>query len=160
MPAPNTEDAHLYLQLLEMSQQPHFVESRRWVAHELEAQSLEALNAAHPEGSEERGRIAGVLGFYESVGALVSRGLLHEDLFFDAPLGFEHVWSRTQALVLDWQKSAGDESTFENLVWLARRQESWRESVWKPKEETAPVDRPPATKVWGETTGHVGFTRD
>ena len=159
MPAPTGEDAHIYLQLLEMTQQPQFITDRRWVGHELDADSLKSLNSKHPEGSEERGRVAGVLGFYESIGALVSRGLLHEDLFFDAPLGFEHVWSRTQKLVEDWQKASGNPAVFENLVWLARRYESWRETVWKPKAETTPTSSPPG-KVWGETTGHVGFTRD
>ena len=159
MPAPTGEDAHIYLQLLEMTQQPHFIESRRWVAHELDVNSVKALDAKYPEGSAERGRVAGVLGFYESVGALVSRGLLHEDLFFDAPLGFEHVWSRTEALVLDWQKASGNAAVFENLAWLAQRYESWRETVWKPKAESNPPDKAPG-KVWGETVGHVGFTRD
>jgi hypothetical protein len=144
---------------MEMSQQPHFIEARRWVAHELDANSLKALDAKHPPGSEQRGRVAGVLGFYESVGALVSRGLLHEDLFFDAPLGFEHVWERAAALVLDWQKASGNEADFENLIWLARRFESWRDSTWRPKSEAIPTDRPPS-RQWGETSGHVGFTKD
>ncbi|MFN2463576.1 MAG: DUF4760 domain-containing protein [Candidatus Dormibacteria bacterium] len=159
MPAPTGEDAHIYLQLLEMTQQPQFARDRRWVAHELAADTLKSLNSKHPEGSEERGRVAGVLGFYESIGALISRGLLHEDLFFDAPLGFEDVWSRTGKLVGDWQKAAGNPAAFENLVWLARRYENWRESTWRPKSEAIPTDRP-ANKVWGETGGHVGFTRD
>ena len=158
MPAPTSEDAHIYLQLLEMSQQAQFIESRRWVAHELDAENLKALNTKHPEGSVERSRVSSVLGFYESVGVLVSRGLLHEDLFFDAPLGFEHVWARAEVLVLDWQRSANDESVFENLVWLARRYENWRETAWRPKSEAIPTDRPP-NKQWGETQGHVGFTK-
>ena len=159
MPAPTSEDAHIYLQLLEMTQQPHFVEARRWVAHHLDADTLAALDGTHPVGSEERSRVASVLGFYESAGALVSRGLLHEDLFFDAPLGFEPVWSNVEPLVLDWQKAAGSEAVFENLVWLARRFESWRESTWRPKSKAIPTDQPP-TKQWGETSGHVGFTKD
>lgn len=158
MSAPTSEDARLYLQLLEMSQQPHFVDARRWVAHELEATTFKDLDSKHPEGSEERGRVATVLGFYESAGAVVSRGLLHEDLFFDAPLGFEHVWRRTEALVLDWQKATGSEAYFENVVWLARRYENWRETTWRAKSEAIPTDRPP-TKTWGETGGHVGFTK-
>lgn len=158
MSAPTSEDAHIYLQLLEMSQQPHFIESRRWVAHEFDAESLKTLDTKYPEGSEERSRVASVLGFYESVGVLVSRGLLHEDLFFDSPLGLEHVWARAELLVLNWQKSAGDAAIFENLAWLAHRYQNWRATAWRPKSEAIPIDRPP-NKQWGETQGHVGFTR-
>jgi hypothetical protein len=158
MPAPTTEDAHLYLQLLEMTQQPQFVEARHWVAYELEATTLKDFNDKYHAAATERTRVTSVLTFYDSVGALVSRGLLHEDLYFDAPLGFDSVWPRVESLVLDWQKSTKDESVWENVRWLARRYESWRDSSWRPKSEAIPTDRPP-TKQWGETDHHVGFSK-
>ena len=160
MPAPTSEDAHLYLQLLQLEQQPQFIEAKEWVLHELDVSTEKQLNEKHARGTAERSRLIQVLGFYESAGALVSRGLVHEDLFFDAPLGFETVWPKVGALLVDWQKTAGDDSVWENVVWLGRRYENWRETVWKPKVEAIPTDRPPTTKVWGETAGHVGFTKD
>lgn len=158
MPAPNTEDAHLYLQLLEMTQQPQFVEARNWVAYELEASTLKEFNDKYHAAATERARVTSVLTFYDSVGALVSRGLLHEDLYFDAPLGFDTVWPRVESLVLDWQKSTKDESVWENVRWLARRYESWRDTSWRPKSEAIPADRPPA-RQWGETEHQVGFSK-
>ena len=158
MPAPTSEDAHIYLQLLEISQQPHFIEARRWVGHEMEATTFKELEDKYPTGSEGRARVVAVLGFYESIGVLVSRGLLHEDLFFDSPLGMEHIWQRFEGLVTDWQKSADDESVWENLIWLGHRYPAWRDSSWRPKSEAIPTDRPP-TKQWGDTQGHVGFTK-
>jgi hypothetical protein len=159
MPAPTTEDAHLYLQLLEMTQQPQFVEARHWVTHDLQATSAKEFNDKYHAAADERSRVTSVLTFYEGVGALVSRGLLHEDLYFDAPLGFDAVWPRVEALVLDLQKTSKDDSIWENAVWLARRFEAWRGSTWRPKLEAIPTDRPP-TKQWGEGGDHhVGFAK-
>ncbi|HEY8740570.1 MAG TPA: DUF4760 domain-containing protein [Candidatus Dormibacteraeota bacterium] len=159
MAAPNTEDAHLYLQLLEMTQQPQFVDARHWVVYELDTSTAKEFNEKYHAGADERSRVTTVLTFYDSVGALVSRGLLHEDLFFDAPLGFEVVWPRVEALVVDWQKAARDDPAWENVTWLARRFESWRASTWRPKLEAIPTDRPP-TKQWGEGgEHHVGFSK-
>ncbi|HEV1997715.1 MAG TPA: DUF4760 domain-containing protein [Candidatus Dormibacteraeota bacterium] len=158
MPAPTSEDAHIYLQLLDMVQQPHLAAASEWVLSEFEAAGYRELEQKYPRGSAERSHLVSVLGFYESVGALVSHGLLHEDLFFDAPFMFELVWPRVEPLILDWQKSSKDPSVWENVVWLARRSESWRASTWRLKSEAIPTDRPPS-KQWGETQGHVGFTK-
>ena len=158
MPAPTSEDAHLYLQLLQATQAPGFLEAREFVARTLDVKTLKDLDSAHPLGSAERTKLLRVLDLFESAGALVSRGLLHEDVFFDAPFGFPEVWPRVEPLVLDWQKASRDEARWENLVWLARRYERWRKDNWRPKLEAIPTDRPP-TKVWGEAGGHVGFTK-
>jgi hypothetical protein len=159
MPAPNSEDARIYLQLLEISQQPRLAEAIDWMVADFDASSHKEMNQRFPPGSAERSRISSVLGFYEAAGVVVSRGLLHEDVFFDAPFRFEVIWPRVEALIADWQKTAKDPAVYENLVWLARRYESWHESSWRPKSEAIPTDRPP-TRVWGETGGHVGFTKD
>ena len=139
MPAPTSEDAHIYLQLLDMVQQPQLAAASDWVVFEFEAASHRELEQKYPRGSSERTRLVTVLGFYESVGALVSRGLLHEDLFFDVPFRFELVWPRVDALILDWQKTSGDPAVWENVVWLARRHESWAGRVrWRTVAHARP----------------------
>ncbi|GAC1334846.1 MAG: hypothetical protein NVSMB17_17050 [Candidatus Dormibacteria bacterium] len=158
MPAASTEDAHLYIELMKLIHQPNLTEASDWVVGQFDAATHKDLQSKYPPGSAERGQLVAVLGFYESVGMLVSRGLIHEDVFFDVPFRFEVIWPRVEPLILDWQKVADDTAVWENVVWLARRYENWRETVWRRKAEAIPTDRPP-TKQWGETTGHVGFTR-
>ena len=80
------------------------------------------------------------MGFFESIGMLISRGMLHEDIFFDAPLGFDVFWKRLGKIVVEWNKSA-DVSTWENLVWLGKRYDTWSRYVWKSKLKTTPPDR-------------------
>jgi hypothetical protein len=112
------------------------------------------LNEKHPRGSVERDQLANVLGFFESAGVLVSRGLLHEDVFFDAPFALEVLWPKVQTLIEEWQ-ATDDKAAWENVYWLGRRYEIWREQQWKPKLELAPPDRGPL-----EPEPHVrGFQR-
>ena len=159
MPAPTTEDAHLYIQLLNTFQQPDLFQDWNWTTFTLKAGSLKELDQQHPAGSADRSRLMRVILFYESVGALVSRGLVHEDLFFDQPLGFDAFWEKTGPLVQDWIKHGSDDAFAENVVWLAARNLKWRETVWRPKSEAIPTDRPP-TKQWGESgEHHVGFAK-
>jgi hypothetical protein len=156
VPEPTREDARLYLQLLEITQGAYQARARRWVIHELDAQTFKELSTKYPPRSEEGQWIVDVLGFFESAGVLVSRGLLHEDVFFDQPFGLEMLWPKFESIVDDWQKSTKDAGTWENLQWLARRHKSWRAKTWKPKSEMAPPDESPEKRE-----SHVrGFARD
>jgi len=143
MPEPTREDANLYLKLLEISQGSAHTEARRWVFSDFAVESFDQLNSRHPPGSVERDHLANVMSFYEATAVLVSRGLLHEDVFLDAPLGFEVIWPRLKPIVEGWQKSADDPAVWENLQWLGLRMEAWREQQWKTKLEMSPPDRQP-----------------
>jgi hypothetical protein len=138
---PTKEDAGLYLELLAISQQPVQAEARRWVFSEFEARSFEELQSKYPSGTPERDRLVNVLMFYESAGVLISRGLLHEDVFFDAPFELEVLWPLVENLLEDWQKAKNEPAIFENVVWLAKRYEAWHDDHWKPKLEAVPPGR-------------------
>jgi hypothetical protein len=144
MPEPNAQDAILYIQLLNATQGDTQAEARRWVFTDFGAKDYEALNGSYPVGSPERTRLTTVMAFFESVGVLVSRGLLNEDVYFDAPLGFEFLWPLVKPLLQGWK--AGDASAWENLEWLGLRFEFWRRESWKPKLEESPPDKSPEKK--------------
>ncbi len=143
MPEPTGQDAAFYLQLLNISQGETQAAARRWVLGDFKSATYDALDAKHPVGSVERAHLTNVMGFFESAGVLVSRGLLNEDVFFDAPFGFELLWPMVKPLVADWQKSAGDLAVWENLQWLGLRLETWKVERWKSKIEAFPPDKPP-----------------
>lgn len=143
MPEPTKEDAKLYLTLLEITQGRAHAEARRWVLSDFAAKSYDDLNAKYPPGSVERDHLTNVLGFFESAAVLVSRGLLHEDVFYDAPFAFETLWPKVKKLIEQWQKSSEDPAVWENVVWLGKRYELWKEQVWKPKLEAMPPEKAP-----------------
>jgi len=141
MGTPTADDARLYLQLLDLTQHGLQVEARRWFFWEFAADSYDDLRERYPAGSRQRDLLFNVLGFYESTGVLVSRGLLNEDVFFDAPFGFELLWERIRGILPAWQE-AGGPAVWENVRWLGERFDAWREHVWRPKVEAVPPDGP------------------
>lgn len=142
MPEPTKDDARLYLQLLEISQEGAHAEARRWTMYDFAATSYEELNTKYPPGSVERTYLTNVVIFFESAAVLVSRGLLHEDVFFDAPFGFQELWPRLKPIIEQWQKANPNSGVWENLYWLGLRMETWLEHQ-KPKLEAMPPDMPP-----------------
>ena len=143
MPEPTARDAELYLRLLEISQGRSQSEARRWFFSEFAAESHKDLEARYPKGGSERAMVHMVLEFFEAAGVLVSRGLLHEDVFFDAPFGLDGAWPKVERLVASVQKETGDPAAWENVQWLGRRYQVWREKSWKPKSEMKPPEEAP-----------------
>lgn len=96
-----------------------------------------------PAGEQGAHLLAEFLGFFESAGVLVSRGLLHEDVFFDAPFALELVWAKIGTILDEWQAAAGDPAVWENVAWLGKRNEVWLKTKWRPRLEAIPPDRGP-----------------
>ena len=61
-------------------------------------------------------------------GVLVSRGLLHEVVFFDAPFALELAWAKIGPILDQWQAAANDPGGWENVAWLGKRNEVWRQT--------------------------------
>lgn len=148
MRAADNNDATLYLQLMATVQGQQFSEARRWAVTNM-PQKYSEMETTCPLGGVERDRLVTILGFFESAGALVSRGLLHEDVFFDAPFGLGVYWPRMGPLVEDWQASSGDSMRWHNVLWLGRRYQAWLEGR-VPKVDERPPDREPES---GSQTG-------
>ncbi|MEA2647338.1 MAG: hypothetical protein QOE92_2421 [Chloroflexota bacterium] len=143
MPEPTKADADLYLKLFQLTQDGQFTQALGWVLGEFKVKGYADMRAKYPIGGDDHGHLMKVMGFYESVGVLVSRSLLHEDVFYDAPLGFETVWPKIKPLLQEWRAEAKSEAAWENLNWLGMRMDVWQAEVWKPKLEVFPPDKPP-----------------
>ena len=122
---PNQQDATLYLQLHALKDTPAQAEARRWWFMEFDASSYAQLEERYPRGTRERHLLQEFLGFYEGSGVLVKNGLLHEDIYFDAPFALGAVWVRMGPIIEEWQAAASDPMIWENVVWLGRRYEVW-----------------------------------
>jgi hypothetical protein len=142
MRAPNQQDAALYLRLWALKDTAVQAEARAWFFESFDASTLEELNERHPRGSRERHLFAEFLGFYEGAGVLVSRGLLHEDVYFDAPFALELVWPRV-APILNEMREKLHPAAWENVAWLGNRLDAWMKTTWRPKMDVAPPDQTP-----------------
>ncbi|HYB26251.1 MAG TPA: hypothetical protein VEF89_06540 [Solirubrobacteraceae bacterium] len=140
---PNQDDAALYLRLHALKDTAVQAEARAWFFEQFGAASLDELNERYPRGSRERHLFAEFLGFYEGAGVLVSRGLLHEDVYFDAPFALELVWPKV-GRIIDEMRETVDPAAWENVAWLAERYDAWRKTRWRAKLEAVPPERGPA----------------
>jgi hypothetical protein len=119
------------------------VDARRWLLTDFSASSAKELDQKYPAGGDERAGLTNIIGFFEAAGVLVSRGLLHEDVFFDAPFALGAIWPRLKPILEEWRAASEDPAELENFYWLGRRYEVWREKRWKPKLEAFPPDEEP-----------------
>ena len=136
------EDAQLLLQLARLLQSSDQIEARHWFFSEFAAKDFVEFDQKYPQGSEGRRKVSTVLGFFETAGVLIARGLLNEDLFFDLSFGLGPVYRKVAPIIPGWQKQVGSVALWENLQWLAQRGETWSKTVWKPKVKVAKGARP------------------
>jgi hypothetical protein len=113
-------DAGIFLQVLQIYLSPPVVEARRFWGTVPDGLGLEQLNASYPLGSEGRSHIWTVLLFWESIGGLLKRGLLREELAFDTVLDVPP-WQKVENLVRDMRVERNDPAEGENLEYAYRR---------------------------------------
>ena len=80
-----TADAELILKLYELRREPRMRVARQWVVHEFRPKTLDELLAVQRDfGSEHNQYWRQVISYWEMAAALVLRGALDGDLFFDS----------------------------------------------------------------------------
>lgn len=131
MEAPTTDDAKLILKLVEIRQSEGQREAFEFVMTQLEAKDYAEFIEKCPHGSKEGRQVGAVLGFFETIGVLVSHGLLNEDLVFDLSFGLDPVWEKVGPILPGWQKATMP-ALWENAIWLHKRYVAWRKNVWTP----------------------------
>ena len=130
MKKPTKRDAEILMQLFAMNDTPQMRESGEWFMKEYSAKDYKEFKAKYPEGSPERMHVNDILSSFEFAGALISHGIINENLYFDTS-GIEFLWPKLADIIPDWQKEVSP-ALWENAVWLAERQKQWKKKVWKP----------------------------
>lgn len=131
MTKPTKQDADVLLKLVELAGSHSNQEARNWFLKSFDAADYEEFAKNYPAGSIEYAHVTALLGFYETIGVLVTNGLLNEDLCFDLNFGLTQVWVKLGPIVSGWQKATSP-ALWENAVWLAKRNEAWAKETWRP----------------------------
>ncbi|HXW95638.1 MAG TPA: hypothetical protein VEJ19_08025 [Nitrososphaerales archaeon] len=130
MKKPTKEDAELYLELIQTFSTPSDHEAGNWFMREFTAKDYEEFKTKYPVNSEGLLNVSRILAFYEVAGALVSHGLLNENLLFDAS-DIAFTWGKLEKIIPGWQKETSP-ALWENAAWLGKRYKVWQKKVWKP----------------------------
>jgi len=128
---PTKDDAELLMRMMEMSSSnPRMEQAMTWFSDEFKTKDYAEFKEKYPAGSPGSNYFGMMVGQFELAGALVSHGLLNENLYFDMS-GIGFVWDKLGPIVEGQRKEMGS-ALWENAVWLAARQKKWSKSVWKP----------------------------
>ena len=83
MRKPTHADAELLLRLYEMRRDPELRKARAWFLTDFKATDWAEIKARYLTHSEEDRHFRMTISYWEMVGTLVNRGVLHPELFFD-----------------------------------------------------------------------------
>lgn len=131
MPKPTVEQADLLMRLYEMRRDPEMRRARAYIAHEFQAKTWDEVG--YMTGSDPDRYFRMVTSYWEMVAAIVNRGLIDEDLFFDTQGEGLFIWTRVRNLVPEGRKRFRPTWLW-NLERMARRQQAWRERTYPAAE--------------------------
>ncbi len=80
---PTHADAELLLRLYEIRRDPELRRARKWFLTEFQPKSWDAIKETYLSHSDEDRWFRMTFSYWEMVGALVKRGVLHDELFFE-----------------------------------------------------------------------------
>ena len=83
MRKPTHADAELLLHLYEIRREPELRHARKWFLTDFKAQSWAEIKSRYLSHSDEDRYFRMTISYWELVGTLVNRGVMHPDLFFD-----------------------------------------------------------------------------
>ena len=101
MRKPSHADAELLLHLYEMRREPELRQARAWFLSQFKPTSWADIKSRWLTHGEEDRHFRMTVSYWEMVGTLVNRGVLHPDQFFDHTGEDIVTWNRCKALIPD-----------------------------------------------------------
>jgi len=101
MRKPTHADAELLLHLYEMRREPELRQARAWFLTEFKPTTWADIKSRWLGHADEDRYFRMTVSYWEMVGTLVNRGVLHEDLFFDHTGEDIVTWNRLKELIDD-----------------------------------------------------------
>ena len=134
MSKPSAADAELVLRLYEIRRDPELRKARQWLLSEFKATTWDEVEAQYLSGTEPDRYFRMVTSYWEMLAAMVNRGVLNEDLYFDSTGEHVVVWNRIKAIVPGARAKIRPTYLW-NLEQLVRRHLAWRESTYATAAE-------------------------
>ncbi|MCI4371721.1 MAG: hypothetical protein L3J78_03635 [Thermoplasmata archaeon] len=124
MPEPTKEDAQILVMLMEIDMSGPMTAARKWLRALPEGMSLEAFEAQFPRGSDGWESLGTIAVFWETVGSLIRRGLIPEELAFDTFLDAPP-WPKLKGIILGRRAREHSPAEGENIEWVSKRARNW-----------------------------------
>lgn len=128
------EDAELLLRLYELRREPEMRRARAYMISEFNASSWEDLRPHYLTGDEPDRHFRMVTSYWDMVAVFVNRGLIDEELFFDATGEDIVLWKKIAPLIPGVREQVRPTYLW-NLERMAKRHMAWREATYPTAEQ-------------------------
>ena len=120
------EQANLLLRLYELRREPRLREARSWFIANFHARNLEERAKNYPPGSDGDTNVRMVVSYWDMAAALVNRGLIDDELFFETSGEAWIVWDRLREITPIIRRTFKNPHYCEHLERLVKRMEEWQ----------------------------------
>ncbi|HWP85330.1 MAG TPA: hypothetical protein VNN17_09085 [Terriglobia bacterium] len=117
--------AQLLLQIYDLRREERLRKARAWLLPHFAARSAKEFLELYPPGSDENAFFRQVLTYWDMVAAIVNRGMIDEDLFFETTTEALLTWLRVRDVALQMREARKNPLYLRNLEVLAEKQEKW-----------------------------------
>ena len=118
-------NADLLLKIYDMRREEKLRKARAWVIANFWAGTLKEFYEVCPLGSETNAHFRQATSYWDMVAAIVNRGMLDEDLYFETTTEGLLVWLRVKKVVLEMRESRKNPLYLRNLEVLSEKHEKW-----------------------------------
>lgn len=118
-------NAQLLLEIYDLRREEKLRKARAWLVGNFWAENLKDFAEECPLGSDSNAHYRQVTSYWDMVAAIVNRGMLDEDLFFETTSEALLVWLRVKSVALAMRESRKNPLYLRNLEVMAEKQEKW-----------------------------------
>lgn len=152
---PTHADAELLLHLYEIRREPELRRARQWFLVEFKPAGWAEIKARYLSHSVEDRWFRMTISYWEMVGTLVNRGVLHDDLFFDHTGEDVVTWARCEPWIAEARADIRPTYLYQfermvaaHLAFRAKANAAFTKPATRVRPRTAP--RPVRRKKAGE----------
>ncbi len=127
MTRPSMEDAEMLLRVMAIYLAEPMKKSRRFWRTIPDGLGFEEMLKKYPRGSEEYEQIGNMMIFWETVGSLLKRNLLNQDLAFDTFLDAPP-WPKVEHFFKERRKKENNPLEGENVEHAFKLSEKWKKT--------------------------------
>jgi hypothetical protein len=118
-------NAELLLQIYDLRREERLRAARAWLLPNFAAKSLKEFMELYPPGTDHNAYYRQAVTYWDMVAAIVNRGMIDEDLFFETTNEAMITWLRVREVALEMRESRKNPLYLRNLETLAEKQEKW-----------------------------------
>ncbi|MSO20263.1 MAG: hypothetical protein EXQ56_07315 [Acidobacteria bacterium] len=120
-------NAELLIKIYDLRREEKLRKGRAWLLASFWAEDLKGFLEICPLGSETNAHYRQVITYWDMVAAIVNRGMIDEDLYFETNLEGMLTWIRVKKVVAAFRETRKNPLYVRNLELMAERQQIWFE---------------------------------